>query len=892
MRGSSELMLGDSVLQIPHSPIAALGTVTLILAFLVVAYAGAAGIVGHRSNRPGMVTSSLYAMWAFTALMTFASCLMIYAFITHDFRLKYVAHYSDATMPLSYLLTSYWGGLDGSLMYWVWVLSLFSGAALWANRWRHREMLGYVIATISAVAVFFLALLLYSKNPFSTFLTAPPIEGRGLNPLLQNYWMVIHPPSLYTGYVGMTIPFAFCMGALASGRLDDQWLHSVRVWVLIPWFFLSFGLILGGRWAYEELGWGGYWAWDPVENAALVPWFTATAFLHSVMIQERRGMLKVWNVVLVITTFWLTIFGTFMTRSGIVQSVHAFGEDNELALFFLLFLSASLIVSMGLTLYRLPALRSANVFESFISREVAFLLNNIVLLAMAFFVLFATMFPTLSQYVLHQRITVGPPFFNAWMVPLGLLLLALTGIGPLLAWRVTTRRKLFDMFLVPILSAVLVVVVLAVGLPATRLMTPVLSGKLRAPVVLIDFGLVAFVIVSLAQEFWRGAAVRRRQTGSDWLTSLIGITVSKRRKYGGYLVHVGIAILFFGFAGKAYQSEKSVTLSGTGQIFKLDGYTFTYDDLVLTHNDNRHMATATVSVTKGKDVLPKMYPARWTYTTGEQQTTTEVDIQSSMPRDIYMVLNGLDPKTKQANITVYLNPLVNFVWLGFGVLFLGFVVCILPQGLVDVLKPRRRGGGAGAGAAAVLVLAIGLAAAPRPARADTKPMQANTPHEVNEVNIVDEATAPPLAKRLWKDLTCMCGGCARESLLECKCGQARQERETILGMLAGMDTSTPQAQEKAYQTVVAAYVTRFGGNHVLQVPPDKGFNILAWALPYATFAGVLLLIFAAVRGWVHRGRVATAAAGTAGAAGLGSLGASAKPSPYDEKLDEELDELD
>src|SRR6266568_1516070 len=552
----------ETLFSMPTSPVAALGTVTLIMAFLVVAYAGTAGIVGQRTERPGLVQSALYATWGWAALMCLASCLLIYAFVSHDFRIKYVAHYSDTTMPLAYLLTSYWGGLDGSLMYWVFVLSIFASVALFVNRERHRDMLGYVIGTIAAVAVFFLALLLYSKNPFATFLTAPPTEGKGLNPLLQNYWMIIHPPSLYTGYVGMTIPFAFCVGALASGRLDDSWLHSVRVWVIIPWFFLFFGLTLGGLWAYEELGWGGYWAWDPVENAGLIPWFTSTAFLHSVMIQERRGMLKVWNVVLVITTFFLTIFGTFMTRSGIVQSVHAFGQDNELALMFLIFMSVSLIVSFGLLVYRLPALRAANIYDSFLSREFAFLLNNIILLVCAFFVLFATMFPTISDYVMQQRITVGPPFFNRWMVPLSLVLFFLMGAGPLLAWRRSTAKRLIDQLAFPVAAAVVTVVALAVLWPPSRLMSAVFSGVVKLPMVLTCFGVLALIFASIAQEFWRGMKVRRRESGVDWLTAAIGITFAKRRKYGGYIVHAGIAVMFFGFVGKAYQQDKSVTVSG------------------------------------------------------------------------------------------------------------------------------------------------------------------------------------------------------------------------------------------------------------------------------------------------------------------------------------------
>src|SRR5213593_2378930 len=340
-------------------------------------------------------------------------------------------------------------------MFWVFLLSVFGTAAVYVNRDRHRELIPYVVATVSVVQMFFLYLMVVHKNPFTTFLTNVPADGQGLNPLLQNYWMAIHPPSLYVGFVGMTIPYAFCIAALITGHLDDSWLRAVRRWTMFAWVFLTFGLALGMIWSYEVLGWGGYWVWDPVENAALLPWFTGTAFLHSVMVQERRSMLRVWNVTLVITTFFLTIFGTFMTRSGIVQSIHAFGEDPILTRLFTAFMIAIVTFSFGLVIHRLPLLRARNELDSWVSREAAFLVNNWILLFSALFVLFATMFPTLSEAVTGDRLTVGPPFFNTWMLPIGLILLVLTGVGPLLAWRRSTLTNLREQFMWPTLSAVL-----------------------------------------------------------------------------------------------------------------------------------------------------------------------------------------------------------------------------------------------------------------------------------------------------------------------------------------------------------------------------------------------------------------------------------------------------
>jgi cytochrome c-type biogenesis protein CcmF len=666
------------------------GTIALLVAFMVNAFALASSLMGQRQNRPGMVRAGIYATYAFAALMGLASSVIVYAFLSHDFAIKYVAHYSDLSMPFFYKITAYWGGLDGSLMFWSSVLSLFTTVAVKMNAKRHKEIIGYVVATIAFVQAFFLAILLFNKNPFTTFLTEAPMNGQGLNPLLQNYWMVIHPPSLYLGFVGMTIPFAFCIGALASGRLDDAWLYSIRVWVIIAWFFLSLGLTLGGIWAYEELGWGGYWAWDPVENAGFLPWLTATAFLHSVMIQERKGMLKTWNVVLMVVTFFLTIFGTFMTRSGVVQSVHAFGEDNTLAMFFILFMAAILIVSFGLILFRLPALQSSASFDSFVSREFAFLLNNWILLMSAFFVLFATMFPTLSESIMGERITVGPPFFNKIMVPVGLTLLFLMGAGPLLAWRVTTQKKLKEQFLYPVAQGVVVTALVAVIWPRSMEKSTFISDKVQLPVSLFCMGLVAFTMGTIIQEFVRASRVRNKQTGGGIIPSLIGIVIGKRRKFGGYIVHAGVAVMFLGFAGKAYSIDKDRTLQHPGESFEVAGLTFRYDAFDIDDSPNHTAIVATMTVLKGKEVVTTLYPGKNQYKTGQGETTSEVAISRRLDKDIYLVLNGFDSRTKQINLKLVLNPLIDWVWLGFGILAMGTGVALMKDKWAEAFKPRRR----------------------------------------------------------------------------------------------------------------------------------------------------------------------------------------------------------
>src|SRR5437762_2445670 len=427
-----------------------LGYSILLAAFVICSYAVAVSVAGARRGSRPLVESGIGAFYLVTALMTTASAIIIHAFVTNDYTIKYVQHESDSVQPLFYRITSYWGGLDGSIMFWVFLLSMFGSAAVYVNRERHRELIPYVVAIVSMVEMFFLFLMVIHNNPFDTFITAAPADGRGLNPLLQNFYMAIHPPTVYLGFVGLTIPYAFGMAALITGYLDDSWLRAVRRWTMVAWFFLSIGLMLGMIWAYEELGWGGYWEWDPVENAALLPWFTATAFLHSVMVQEKRGMLRVWNVSLVIITFFLTIFGTFMTRSGVVQSVHAFGEDIALAKLFVAFMVAILTFSFGLVIWRLPLLKARNELDSWLSREAAFLVNNWVMLFAALFVLFGTMFPTLSEAVTGTRLTVAGPFFNKWMTPVGLILLMLTGVGPLLAWRRSSFSNIAPQFMWPV----------------------------------------------------------------------------------------------------------------------------------------------------------------------------------------------------------------------------------------------------------------------------------------------------------------------------------------------------------------------------------------------------------------------------------------------------------
>jgi cytochrome c-type biogenesis protein CcmF len=911
---------------VPFSPIALVGTISLLAAYAVGAWCVAAGIAGNAKKSRRLVNSSVYALYGFAALVSLSSALIIYGFVTHDYAIKYVAATSDTTMSTWYKVTAFWGALDGSLLFWVLVLALFSTVAIAVNKRRHRDMIGYVVATIMVVQVFFLTLLIFNNNPFSTYLTAPPADGRGLNPLLQNYWMVIHPPSLYVGFVAATIPFAFGIGALASGRLDDMWLGSVRTWMLICFGFLSLGLILGGRWAYEELGWGGYWAWDPVENAGFIPWFTATAFLHSAIIQEQRGSMKTWNLALVVLTFFFTIFGTFMTRSGVVQSVHAFGEDNELAINFIVFMAAILIVSVGLMVHRSSKLATRTEFDSFYSREFAFLLNNWILLACAFFVLFATMFPTISEAIDGARISVGPEFFNKWMTPFGLSLLLLAGAAPLLAWRKTTRERLWNQFMFPTALAAVTVIVLLIFFPQTKELSPMLADKLELPISLVNFGLVAFCMGSIGQEFWRGTAVRRKQTGSDPMTSLIGLVLSKRRKYGGYIVHLGVAVMFFGFAGKAYEHmiDRTVEVpgkfdaaSGVGESsfafttsrtkddgtkyedptfvgpFTKSRYTFTYENLFHTSDDHKDAVTAQVGIYDGGKRVGTVYPAKWDYHKSDDQMTTEVAIKVRIAEDVYLVLTGFDLESKQANFRVYVNPLILWVWVGFLLLALGTLVCLIPQSVVDRMqwKPQTKLGRAADVSivlGVVFAVMFGLASQAHATTQQSGGGGGGGEHIPAGMGMGQSGEGyaaqnrPPngTAEKAMKELICPCG-CARQDIHGCDCKTAADLRGKVITLLAGYDLGTEQGRSEGYKKVLDVFVAEYG-EMVLATPKSK----FPWLLPAFAAVGALGLLIVVGRRWVKRGQEDSAAATPT------PTKAAEVDEKYADRLDDELAETD
>ncbi|MEE9610486.1 MAG: heme lyase CcmF/NrfE family subunit, partial [Desulfatiglandales bacterium] len=561
---------------------------------------------------------------------------------------------------------AFYAGQAGSLLFWAWLLSLFAFIVIWQNRERNRDVLPHVNLILACLTFFFISLMVFVTNPFTRLATVPP-DGQGLNPLLQNPGMIFHPPTLFLGYVGFAVPYAFAMAALIKGRLGSTWIRTTRRWTLFSWFFLTIGNLLGAQWAYVELGWGGYWAWDPVENASFMPWLVATAYLHSVMIQEKRGMLKIWNIVLITLTFLLTIFGTFITRSGIISSVHTFGQSS-LGWIFLAFMGVIIIVSFNLLISRLPQLRSRNELDSFLSRESSFLYNNLLLIGIAFATLWGTLFPVISEAVRGVKITVGPPFFNKVNIPFGLALLALVGLCPLFAWRKTTFKNLRGNFLLPfVLSAVGGIVFYLLGI--------------RHAYALISFTLSLFVMISIYLEFSQGARVRKKTTGEGIIRALWTIVNRNKRRYGGYIVHVGIVMIFVGITGSAFKVEKQATVK-KGESFSIKNYTLRYDSLSQYPTANKEVIAASVSLFNAGSRVTVLFPEK-NFHRGQDQPASEVAIRSTLKEDVYLILAGHEGDT--ATFKVLVTPLVIWLWIGGVVMTLGTIFAMLP----DQRKGRR-----------------------------------------------------------------------------------------------------------------------------------------------------------------------------------------------------------
>jgi cytochrome c-type biogenesis protein CcmF len=642
-----------------------LGHSCILLAFIIALVGMVSPLVAARTGEERYLSLARYALLGQFLLVTLAAFALIYGLISTDFSIKYVAFNTTRATPIYYRVTGLWGALEGSLLLWEWLLIIFAAITAWVYRDRHREMMPWVIMIFSIVSVFFLCVIGFLSNPFE-IISPVPADGRGLNPLLEDANMMTHPPLLYTGFVGLTVPYAFAMAALIVGKLDEAWIVSTRRWTIIAWFFLTAGNLVGAWWSYHVLGWGGYWAWDPVENAAFMPWLPATAFLHSVQVQERRRMLKVWNLSLIIVAFSLTIFGTFLTRSGILSSIHAF-SSGPVGGFFLGFLTLILLSSFGLLAYRADLLREQPELDAMVSRESAFLLNNIVLVSALFTIFLGTIFPLLSEAVAGVQVSVGAPYFNSVTVPLFLFLVFLMAMGPMIAWRRASWDNLKRNFLWPATSALL----LALGL---------FVWKVRDFLPLLGFTLLAFVVFTILYDTTLALRARKRIAGEGILRGLITLTRRNQRRYGGLVVHLGVVLIIMGIAGSmTYSIEKEATLA-VKQNLQVGNYQIQFQGLRGSQQPTHFRVEGAFRVFHNGNDEGILSPALKFFPTQQSPVGRAVH-QSSLSEDIYLILSGFSELDRnQATLKVLVRPLVIWMWIGGFVITLGTLICISPMG--------------------------------------------------------------------------------------------------------------------------------------------------------------------------------------------------------------------
>jgi len=638
-----------------------LGYGMTLVALGLAVYGGVAAGVGARTGRLALVESAQHAVLGVFVLVTSGFALLTYAFLTFDFSVRYVATNTNLGTPFYYRITGVWGALEGSIILWSWMLALYTLILILRHRVGARELYPWALATMLGILAFFLLVMTVAAPPFQRQVPVPA-DGRGLNPLLQDTGMITHPVALYLGFTGFTVPFAFAMAALITGRIGDTWLVLTRRWIIVAWYFLSLGLLIGGWWSYHVLGWGGYWAWDPVENAAFMPWLTGTAFLHSVMIQERRRMLRLWNISLVILTFGLTLFGTFLTRSGVIASVHAFTQGS-IGVLFLSFLAVVLLTALALVAWRWDALRSEGELDSVVSRESAFLLNNVLLVAAAFTVFFGTVFPLLSEAVRGVKVSVGAPFFNQVNVPLFLSLVFLMGVGPLIAWRRASLDNLKRNFLWPVaLGIVAAAAAFALGVPSL--------------LAALTFATTVFVAVTIALDFTRATRVRLR-LGESLLPTMGRLLLRHNRRYGGFVVHLGILIIALGVMGSHAWSVQTETTLHRGETAELAGYRFRFDGLSAVEESNHFKVVGEFTVSNGR-ALGVLRPAKKFYPQA-QAPIAYVDYRLGLREDLYLVLGDFTRDGSQATVKLQVNRLVSWIWIGGVVLTLGALLAILPE---------------------------------------------------------------------------------------------------------------------------------------------------------------------------------------------------------------------
>jgi len=665
-----------------------LGTFALYYALVVCLIGTAISVVAGKTGSQRFVHASRFASYTGAGAIFVAGAVLMHAILTHDFSIQYVASFSDHTMPLFYLIGSFWGGQAGSLLFWTSVVAASMVSCVYIYRRSYQDFMPWVSAVCMAVLSGLLLILVFGSNPFEGFsIINDPTTGKGLNPLLQTPKMVMHPPSLLAGLATMTIPYAFAMAALITGNMSNAWVKAARKWILIPWLFLSIGNMLGGMWAYEELGWGGYWAWDPVENAAFFPWLMTSALIHSIMIQERRGMLKRWNIGLMIASFVLTIFGTYITRSGLIESVHTFAQ-SEIGDYFLALLLTVLAVSVSLFLWRWRDLKSDQRLDSPASRESAFIFNNWLLVVMTLVVLFGTMWPKIKEGLFGQEVAIGPPWFNRWMVPLGILLLLLMGIGTIIPWRRTTMAAFKRQFVIPILATAAISPVLLgaywYGRGAALGVTPT---PLESAYAIITVVCCIFAITTMIADVWRAMSARMRKHGEGAFESLSRLFIKQRRRYGGYVVHLGIVCSFIAFAGNALKIEQDISLD-PGESYQIGDYTITYEGLTLENEADKDIIIGKMTAMRNGEHVYDLRPGKAVFHSSPNMPTSEIDIKTTPLEDLYVALVNHDPRTQAAAFKIFVAPFTWWFWLGGTILLLGTLICMWPtRDGIEALKP-------------------------------------------------------------------------------------------------------------------------------------------------------------------------------------------------------------
>lgn len=687
--------------------LADIGLFAIGIAFILAVYATAASAYGGYTNRSAWVESARNAALLVFPLLTLAVLIIVYALLTLDFSLAYVVDVSSQSMSPFLRVTALWGGQSGSILFWAWLMAGFVAVVLVRKWQRNRELMPYVIAVSMLTTAFFVGLTVFITNPFARLWHVPgandlitavfqpagamsyvPQDGEGLNPLLRHFGMIGHPPTTYLGFTGFVIPFAFAMAALITRKAhDDEWIRTTRRWTLVAWIFLTIGLILGGRWAYDVLGWGGFWGWDPVENAMLMPWLVGTAFLHSVMMTEKRGMLKVWSIVLIVLTYSLSLFGTFITRTGVIGSVHAFAK-TALGPAFLIFITVTFIGALALLFNRLKSLKGDHEIESVFSRESAFLLQNTLFLVITIAVFWGTVFPLISELVTGTKITVGPPYFRSVTGPMFLALLVLMSIAPLFAWRKQSPRNLSKSLRVPLIGSLIVTALWGY------------THRMH-PASIIGLWMVAFGVIAIGYEFWKGVRARRSTQHENPIAALINLVSRNRRRYGGYLIHLGVIMIALAFIGDAYFKQETQGTLATGQRLSIGDYSLEFNTLrEYPGSDGRDVVEATTTLYQGGQPIGQLQPRRDFFVT-QQQPSTIAAVYSTMAEDVYVLLVGWEEiGLNNSTFKIYINPLINWAWIGGVVMIIGTLIAAWPAGKRDAtytlkvgaLQPGSAGG--------------------------------------------------------------------------------------------------------------------------------------------------------------------------------------------------------